>query len=156
MRMQDLPSSMRAWIVVVASAAAPFTACAADERRPPRDVRTTSAPAPASPVTLASPPPENGAPGTLGRDYVQRRVTEQIANLPPKCAEVEREIDPYEATLHLEIAASGEVEIARARGNHPLLDACVSDVARTWRFEPSSGRTVVNVPIAVTKPGPRP
>jgi hypothetical protein len=53
------------------------------------------------------------------------RVTAGMPEVRAKCDAIPREIANDETTLHLEIGASGRVEIARARGNQPIVDACV-------------------------------
>jgi hypothetical protein len=87
----------------------------------------------------------------LARRVVQRHIEGRLSEIRRRCGDVPREIDRYETTLHLEIAASGRVEIARARGNHPLVDACVADLARSWRLDESDGRTVIEIPLVLQR-----
>ena len=112
---------------------------------------TSSATVTAAPATGASADRDAPGPGALADGSVRRGVAGQIATARARCGDIDRKIDRYETTLHLEIDARGTVEVARARGNHPLLDACIGDVARTWQFDASSGRTVAEVPIVITR-----
>jgi hypothetical protein len=134
-------------------AGAPLLACGArDGRRPPNAVQTTSAPA-AAPggTTRVSAPPSDASERPLAARQIHEGVAKQMGAVRQHCAKIERKIDRYEATLHLEIAASGRVEIARARGNHPIVDACVSDVAQAWEFPASGGRSIADVPIMLLR-----
>lgn len=123
-------------------------ACGRGEDAPPRspegNVRTTSGP----PLEV------DPAPGTLAARQVQSAVAERMPSVRQRCGSIDREIARYEATLHLEIGASGAVEVADARGNHPLVDACVSEVARSWQFAAAGGRTIAEVPIVLVDADP--
>lgn len=88
----------------------------------------------------------------LDTPQVHARVESKMTELVERCGELQSDTDRYETMLHLEIDPSGRVDLADARGNHTRLDACVSEVARTWTFDPASVRTIATVPLVIVRP----
>lgn len=118
-----------------------------------RDATPSQPSAPASQTEITRAVTDSASvPKGLEAARIRDRVQGEKQEIIERCGGIEREIRRYETTLHLEVGASGRTEIADARGNHPLMDACVADVARGWTFPPSDGRTVAEVPLTITRP----
>lgn len=82
---------------------------------------------------------------------VRSRVESRMPELAARCGELETASDRYTTTLHLEIAPSGGVDLADARGSITGLDACIAEVARSWTFDPTNVRTITDVPIVLER-----
>lgn len=82
---------------------------------------------------------------------VRSRVEKRMPELTARCGELETATDRYATTLHLEIAPSGGVDLADARGTITRLDACIAEVARAWTFDPTNVRTIADVPIVLER-----
>lgn len=93
-----------------------------------------------------------GAVTSSGLDprLVQSRVERHLPELAGMCGELQTS-DRYATTLHLEIAPSGGVDVADARGSVTRLDKCIAEVARSWSFDPTNVRTFADVPVVLEK-----
>ena len=81
---------------------------------------------------------------------IQNRVDGHVPELSAMCGELQSS-DRYATTLHLEIAPSGGVDVADARGSVTRLDKCIAEVARSWSFDPTNVRSIADVPVVLEK-----